>query len=116
FIPTEESAAPGWLLGMTAGIGEELIFRLALVPPLFWALERRLPKPAMAVAATAVITGALFSLVHLVAPGDGPMAWNLSRFVLPGMVMTFAYLRLGPSFLVTAHCAAHIWIPLAFPG
>ncbi|NOY26132.1 MAG: CPBP family intramembrane metalloprotease [Oligoflexia bacterium] len=113
FIPTEESTAPGILLGLNAGVGEELIFRLMWVPILFWALERRMPKmPAMAL--TAILTGVVFSVVHALGPGDPPLAWHISRCLLPGALMTFAFLRLGPAFLITAHFAAHIWIPLLF--
>lgn len=114
FIPTEESSAPGWLLGLGAGVGEELLFRLMFVPLLFWALEAKLPRVA-AVFLTAVLTGVLFSGVHALGGLDVPIQWHLARFALPGFLMTFAFLRLGPSFLVTAHFAAHLWIPLAFP-
>lgn len=112
-VPTEETVAPGLLLGLAGGLQEELIFRLALVPPLFWALERRLPRMA-AVAGTALLTGLIFSGLHAVASDTPVAAWHLSRLLLPGMLMTFAFLRLGPSFLVTAHCAAHLWIPAIF--
>ncbi|MCK6507033.1 CPBP family glutamic-type intramembrane protease [Myxococcota bacterium] len=112
-VPTEETLAPGLLLGLTAGLGEELLFRLSLVPPLFWALERRLPRMP-AVALTALITGLVFTAAHALA-GPTPVAtWHLSRLLLPGMLMTFAFLRLGPSFLITAHCAAHLWIPTLY--
>lgn len=112
-VPTEETLAPGLLLGLTGGLGEELIFRLSLVPPLFWALERRLPRMA-AVVLTAALTGLLFAGMHSLAGPTPTAAWHLSRLLLPGMLMTFAFLRLGPSFLVTAHCAAHLWIPVLF--
>jgi len=113
FIPTEESTAPGLLLGLSAGVGEEFLFRMTLVPLLFWALKRRLPKLPASVL-TALVTGVLFSLLHALGPGDPPVMWHLSRLLLPGMLMTFAYLRLGPAFLLTAHFAAHLWIPLLF--
>lgn len=119
FTPTEETAAPGWLLGMTAGVGEELVFRLLLVPFLFWALEKKLPKMP-AIFLTALITGLVLTGTHALAPdllvGGSPPVWHLSRLLLPGMLMSFAFLRLGPSFLVTAHCAAHIWLPVIFAG
>ena len=35
FIPPEESVKPGYLLGMSAGLSEELIFRLGLTPLIY---------------------------------------------------------------------------------
>ena len=36
FIPAEESSKPGFLYGMVAGYGEEVLFRMLLMPLLFF--------------------------------------------------------------------------------
>ena len=113
FIPAEESAGPGYLLSMTAGYGEEVVFRFALLPVLYLALSRRLTRPA-AIAAAALVTGLAFALLHELGPGSFDAQYFATRVVFPGVVMSVAFLAISPAFLVAAHCAAHIFIPALF--
>ena len=115
FIPPEESTAPGFLLNMTAGLAEEVLFRLLAIPLLFFAFRRRLrPIPALLVAA--VITGFAFAGLHEIGPA--PFAWMylVTRVVIPGFAMSLAWGLVHPAFVVVGHCAAHVLIPLLFTG
>jgi hypothetical protein len=102
FIPPEESAAPGLLLNMSAGYAEEIIFRIALLPALL-IYAKRIPIAIL-------VTGLAFALAHSVHL-DVHFA---TRFLIPGCAFSLAALLVSPSFLVTAHCTAHVLIPLLF--
>ncbi|HEY3357745.1 MAG TPA: CPBP family glutamic-type intramembrane protease [Polyangia bacterium] len=112
FIPAEESAGPGLVLSMTAGYAEEVALRLLLLPILYGLLARRVSRPIAATVAV-VATGAVFVLLH----GPAPAAWMVTRFVFPGCILSAACFAVGPSFVVSAHCAAHLALPVLFaPG
>jgi len=113
FIPSEESAAPGYTLSMAAGYGEEVLFRLVLVPLLYLGALRRAPRP-LAIAATALLTGLAFALLHEAGGGASSAAYFVTRTLIPGAAMTAAFLVLGPGFVIGAHGAAHLFIPLLF--
>jgi membrane protease YdiL (CAAX protease family) len=108
FIPSEESAGPGLLLGMTAGYGEEVLFRLIILPALFLRLPRA--RAPIAVAVTSVA----FALLHVHPDDPAPLAHFATRLLLPGALMSVAFLAVEPSFIVTAHCTAHVLIPFLF--
>jgi CAAX prenyl protease-like protein len=106
FIPPEESAAPGLLLNMSAGYAEEIIFRIALLPALLIALRRVPLSLFLAIA----LSGLAFALAH-----DFHLdAHFATRFLIPGCAFSLAALLISPAFLVTAHCTAHVLIPLLF--
>jgi hypothetical protein len=113
FIPAEESAGPGLLLGLTAGYAEEVIFRLILLPLAFFALARR-TSSSVAIGASVVITGLGFALLHQAGPGPSSPAWFATRFLIPGCAMSAACFAVSPSFIVGAHCTAHLLIPNFF--
>ena len=117
FIPAEESAGPGRVLNMTAGTAEEILFRLALLSLSFLALQRWASR-TVALALACVVTGLAFALFHELAPAPSTVAWFVTRALVPGVAMSLVYLLVGPSFLVAAHCAAHVLIPILFapPG
>ncbi len=115
FIPPEESSAPGVTLGLSAGLLEELVFRLMVLPGAHFVCRKRLgarASAAMAILATAV----LFSLSHELGPAGGHFEarYLLTRFLLPGVGMSLAGYVLGPTFVVSAHCAAHLMLPALF--
>jgi membrane protease YdiL (CAAX protease family) len=114
FVPPEESAAPGLTLGLAAGVLEEVVFRLGLLPLVYFRLAPRLPRAAPFVAAA--IVGLLFALAHELPPAGGSFvaAHVVTRVVFPGVVMSLAFFWPSPSFLVAAHATAHLFIPLAF--
>jgi len=115
FIPPEESAKPGMALGMGAGVVEEALFRLALLPLCFALLRDRLGAGRAALVAVA-ITSLAFAASHEVGPGA--LAFDARHFVthtlVPGAAMGALFFRVGPAFIITLHCAAHVCIPLLF--
>lgn len=117
FVPPEESAAPGATLGLAAGLVEEVVFRLVLLPGVFLATRDRLGPRASAALAVAV-TATLFSLSHELGPagGDFEPRFLVTRFLFPGVVMSVVALRVSLPFIVFAHCTAHLLIPPLFPG
>ena len=115
FVPPEESAKPGYLLGMSAGLAEELIFRLSLMPLLFIALRKWLGFRGSAFIAI-IVTALCFALLHEAGDGAGPFMLQhfLTRFTIPGVIMGLAVFYVSPIFVVALHCTAHIMIPLLF--
>jgi membrane protease YdiL (CAAX protease family) len=111
FVPPEEGAAPGLLLGLGAGIVEESVFRFGVLAVLLLALPgRRAPLVAV------VVTGLAFALAHELVPGAAAFSarYFLARFLFPGVVMSALCLRPGFAFAVTLHCGAHLLLPFAF--
>jgi len=115
FVPPEESVKPGYLLGMSAGLAEELIIRLILTPLLFVVLRKRLGFHWSALT-TIIIAALSFALWH--EAGSGAEAFMLqhfvTRFMIPGVIMSSMVFCISPIFVVSLHCTAHIMIPLLF--
>ncbi len=115
FVPPEESAGPGFMLNMAAGYGEEVLFRMALLPFLFLALASCAPRP-LALVIAVLVTGLGFALLHEPASASFSRTLFTTRFLLPGCLMSTAALARSPTFIVVAHCTAHVAVPLAFAG
>ena len=113
FIPPEESAAPGMTLGLAAGVLEEAMFRLMLLPLLLVLLTRWLPATRAQLIAIAV-TALAFTLLHEVHEPQWQPGHLVTRFVLPGVVMSLIFIRISPSALLSGHCFAHVLIPGLF--
>lgn len=115
FVPPEESAKPGYLLGISTGVAEELMTRLVLTPLLFVVLRKWFGFHWSALF-TIVVAALSFALWHEV--GSGAEAFVLqhfvTRFMVPGIVMGLVVFYISPVFLVALHCSAHIMIPLLF--
>ena len=115
FVPPEESSKPGLLLGLSAGLIEEVVFRLILLPLGYAALRPQLPR-SMAIAVTIVVTSLAFAASHEL--GADTEAFQLrhfaTRFAFPGVVMSVLYFKLSPAFIITAHLTGHLVIPLLF--
>lgn len=118
FIPPEESARPGMALGLCAALIEEGVFRLGLLAVLYAVWVRRAQSLWGPGLASVVITALVLALVHEVGPGAVTFnaQYFVTRFVVLGCVMGALFLWPGPAFLVAGHCAAHVAIPLLFPG
>lgn len=113
FVPPEESAGPGMLLSEAAGYAEEVIFRLGVLPLAFGALSRRLsPTPAALVAS--LVVGLSFAFLHAAGSPDWSWPFFATRVIFPGVVMSLAALAISPSFVIGAHCTAHVVIPFLF--
>lgn len=113
FIPPEESSGSGLVLGLTAGMFEEIVFRLMLLPFLLVVLSKRLAAVSTHIASILLI-GLLFSLSHELAGDPFQLEYFITRFAVPGIVMSIAFLKLHPSAIVCGHSAAHIGIAVLF--
>jgi len=111
FIPREESAGPGFLLSMTAGVEEEQLCRLALVPALFFPLRRRGVWRAAAVAVLA--SGLVFAVWHAAGEATFAPVYFATRLLGPGCVMSLVWL-VSPPAIVVDHLTAHLFIPALF--
>ncbi len=117
FVPPEESALAGITLGVGAGILEEAVFRFGVLATTFIVARRFWPSKRAAALAV-VVTALAFALSHELGPGAGPFdaGFFATRLIVPGAFMSVLFLRVGPSFLVTLHAAAHVGIALLFDG
>ncbi|MES0870131.1 hypothetical protein [Pseudovibrio sp. SCP19] len=122
FVPAEESSRPGFLFGMVAGYGEELLFRMLISAPVFFGMFRLLAgvKHSYRVfwsALTAVLIAAIaFVVFHELGETDHTLMWNLiaTRMLVPGLIMGSLFFLLGPGFVIFMHASMHIMIPLLF--
>ena len=112
FIPSEESAGPGFALGMAAGLGEEVLFHLALMPALYFGMRRRFDE-LPSIGASIFLTSLAFMIAHEIGVWSFDAGHMLTRFMVPGVLMGAAWF-LHPAFIVAAHATAHIMIPLLF--
>lgn len=117
FIPTEESAAPGLLLSMSAGYLEELVCRLGVLALAWRVLSMRAPR-VPAIALSSLACGLSFALLHRLGEAEPSNVYFITRLVVPGIAFSVAALVLRPTFVVVAHCTAHLFLPVLFtpPG
>ena len=115
FIPPEESVKPGYLLGMSAGLSEELIFRLSLTPVIFVPLLKWI-KVHYAGICSILVVALLFALLHEIGSVGEPFSvhYFMTRVIVPGCIMGLAFFYISPAFIVMMHCTVHIMIPLLF--
>ncbi len=107
---------------MVAGYGEEVLFRMLLMPLFFFGayklLKARGHKQRVFLSAIAaiVLIAVLFVLLHELGETDGTVVWKLAatRFFVPGVVMGSLYFSFGPGFVIAMHSSMHIMIPLLF--
>ncbi len=115
FVPLEEGARPGLLLGLGAGVVEEALFRLLLLPALF-VLSSRVMRRNPAAVVAALATGILFALAHEIGPNAtafDPQHFAV-RTILPGAAFSLVAIHLYWAIPVAGHCFAHVLLPLLF--
>lgn len=111
------SSSPGLLTILTisagAGVHEELMFRLILIPVIAAALARLFSmKPGLAMVLAVVASSVLFSLAHYL----GPESFHLFTFAyrgLAGLVFATLFLARGFAVAVYTHALYDIYV-LAF--
>lgn len=113
FIPADESAGPGLCLSMCAGYGEELVCRLGVLWGAWHVLSPRLPR-VPAVALSALACALAFAVLHALGEPEPSTTYFITRLVIPGTLFSLAALVVHPSFVVVAHCTAHLFIPVLF--
>ncbi len=117
FIPPEESAEPGLVLGLGAGLIEEALFRLGVLPAALAVANRWLvPRAWLAAVVAALVTGVTFAVAHEIGANSGPftLVYLVDRVFLPGMLFSLAAIRFGWTVPVVGHCFAHVMMPLLF--
>jgi hypothetical protein len=112
FIPSEESARPGFFLSMSAGYFEEVVVRMLLLPIVYFALRERMPRGALL--ASIVLSSLFFAFWHQLGPEHGSLRFFMTRALVPGVAMSVAFFIVGPAFVIFAHGAAHLLIPALF--
>jgi hypothetical protein len=112
FIPPEESAAPGYLLSMTAGLDEEVVCRLGIMPALCFALGDRVPG-IVNLALAPLATGLVFAVWHAIGEDAFSTPYFVTRLLIPGCAMSLVWL-VSPAAIVSGHCTAHLLIPALF--
>jgi membrane protease YdiL (CAAX protease family) len=108
--PAQGDLTP-WLAFLGAGIYEEALFRLALLPAIYQAL-RLLHAPAL-LAATCAVTGSslAFSLAHHAGASGEPFAWYPFFFRwLAGTYFAWVCCARGFGIAVGAHAAYDVGV------
>jgi len=113
FIPPEESAQSGMLLGLSAGMFEEVVLRMMVLPFLLAFLCTKFSFNIAALL-SALFIGVLFTLSHELAGDPFNMRYFITRFLIPGFVMTLVFIRVHPAAMLSGHSASHILIALLF--
>lgn len=125
FIPTEETAKPGIVLNMAAGYGEEVFFRLLVLPALFFSVIKIMIRPPssdnkmryhLAVLISAIALGLIFAALHQIGTLSPDINWAYftMRTLMPGFVLSLLFFYRSPTFAVVLHSTSHIMIPFAF--
>jgi len=96
WIPPEEGRS-GLLLGLSAGVLEEGLFRLAIVPLFLLEVDRHLRRYA-SIVVTAALSGLLFALAHEVTASLDVFSVShfVTRFLFPGFFMSLLFFRPAP--------------------
>ena len=94
-----------------AGIYEELLFRLMMLAPLTWGLQKLALKPGASCVAAVVITSLLFAGAHHVGPGGYHFIWFdfVFRF-LAGVFFSVLFMYRGFGIAAGAHAGYDILV------
>jgi hypothetical protein len=111
-VRLEESVRQGLCLGTGAGYLEEMLVRVGVLPLIFLHMADR-PKWFAALIAS-LVSGLAFAALHEPGTTDWSSLLFVARFAVPGFAMSLLALLTRPSFVVVAHCAAHVIIPIFF--
>ncbi len=96
-----------------AGLYEELLFRLMLLPLVIWAVEPILKRRSWAVVFAVVVTSLLFSAAHYVPPHGDPFKW--ASFVyraLAGVFFAVLFVCRGFGIAAGAHAVYDLFVGL----
>ncbi len=110
-LETSNSATSSWICFLGAGIYEEAIFRLALIPLLFWSL-RGLQAPSL-MAGTLAVTGSslAFALAHHVGSPGESFTWFAFTFRwAAGVYFAWIFLTRGFAVAVGTHAAYDVMV------
>lgn len=100
-----------------AGIYEEVLFRLCLLPVCYRLLRLVFIPGKLAILLSIVVTGALFSAAHYVGPAADP--WTLYSFTFRSLAGGFfgaLFVLRGFGITVGAHAAYDLLVGILLPG
>jgi len=87
-----------------AGLYEEVLFRLLLLPAVAWMLRRLGSGPGEALVTAVLVTSGLFSLAHYIGPlGDVFDVYSFTFRMLAGMFFACLFLLRGFGIVAGAH-------------
>jgi membrane protease YdiL (CAAX protease family) len=117
-VRLEITGALGTLSTMTAylgaGIYEELLFRLLLLPLLAWLLRRLTLGPTASLVGAMLLTSLLFAVAHNVGPyGETFVGFNFLFRLVAGMFFAVLFVYRGFGITVGAHAGYDILVGLA---
>lgn len=111
----QDLAAQPWFADtvayLGAGIYEETIFRLMLLPTTVWVVSRLQPSPKLASALGILVSAGVFSLAHYVGPGAE--AFDVFTFtfrLIAGLFFSVVFVLRGFGIAVGAHAAYDILV------
>ncbi len=94
-----------------AGIYEETIFRLMLLPAVVWFVAKLQPSPKFAVIAGVCVSAATFSLAHYVGPGAEPFdTFTFTFRLIAGLFFSVVFVLRGFGIAVGAHAAYDVLV------
>jgi membrane protease YdiL (CAAX protease family) len=96
-----------------AGLYEEVLFRLLLLPAVAWILGRLGGSPAAALAWAVIVTSGLFSLAHYVGPlGDTFDPYSFAFRMMAGVFFAVVFLVRGFGIAAGTHAAYDMLVGL----
>jgi len=94
-----------------AGIYEEAIFRLMLLPALLWVASKVQPSPKLAVTIAVVLSSLAFASAHYIGPGAEPFDnFTFTFRVVAGLFFSSVFVLRGFGLAVGAHAAYDILV------
>jgi membrane protease YdiL (CAAX protease family) len=104
------STAQGLVISAGAGVYEELVFRLALIPAVvtLWKFFPAIGGKIMATVMAVIISSVLFSVAHFMAE---PWAWFPFIYrAIAGLIFAVLFLQRGFAVAVYTHCLYDVFI------
>ncbi len=96
-----------------AGLYEEVLFRLLMLPAVAWGLERIGTPPSSSVLWSAVITSLLFSAAHYVGPlGDSFELYSFTFRTMAGLFFALLFVVRGFGIAAGTHAAYDMLVGL----
>ena len=96
-----------------AGLYEEVLFRLLMLPAVAWGLERVGTPPSSSVLWSAVITSLLFSAAHYVGPlGDSFELYSFTFRTMAGLFFALLFVVRGFGIAAGTHAAYDMLVGL----